>query len=965
MIGYKFFKFGDEVIIRSILSSMIQIIYHIKRNRFFFLTLVITFVFYYPALRGGAINAGFLYGGDVLGWYLPALAKTHTLIHSFIFTAIDYSTFNGSSDFFLSPNFFAYHPLVVIFSILVPPDSTTMHQLGHFLVLLMVFHSFISFYFTIKLFSRFFSFKFGSAALIATVFTFSVYMVDALGQPPFFFCVSIIPWAIFGIFSYVEKQNLRNFIFACLPIILGFMGGYLPMGVASLALAAVIIIIKILYIDESDLQLEQKLRILLIALLPFVATVIIVGPYLYSVYSFHHETSSAGVVSLFYSAHQLAQPPQSLLKIMSTHFFVPGAMIEFSFAWGLTAIAIASIFLLGDKTVASLNSKESKLFKVAAAIYFATVLATFGDYSVVSDLVFYFVPQVGGMHIYQRFLLPAQLVFAVMLVLMLRAVIHTKPLSVIKKILILFAILTFVIAYLVAYYPTVSQNIGFNNFLIFELFLTFLFLCVLLVTKNNFVYGAAIIIFLLPVLDRMYDYSLRGHTFQEQRKRQIVALDINERAKLIEYFKKYSNKDAIKYVDITPMWSEGGVEYFPKVFPYFELKNIRLSSYGGFTFYLSARADYMRKMPVMGNVEVKPDWELILNTGADFVVALTSDLKKGALGSMLSTIKSEDMHLLSNKVVIIPLKILSEKRNLSNKVLFDNGFFKVNIPTDNKKLQNIANGKSAKQSSTGGGNAMLAVDGNTDGNYSHGSVTHTGQDKNAWFEIDLGNIERIGNVKIWNRTDCCGERLNDYWLFISEQPFLPSDTASILKSRKYTWSQVNLKPNPVSTINTQGILGRYIRVQLDNGQKIENSFLSLAEVEIFQADKLTLNTFQQSNADKIVNKVEFRVNEFTTNFANSIYFNLQTSVPLTVNYLFWDNPRLSYYLNGKPVELVLKNGLYGIDVPVGVSEVEIKYRHWPLFVFWVFYTIYGLLLVWVLLPVRYQALILGIFKKVK
>lgn len=735
----------------------------------------------------------------------------------------------------------------------------------------------------------------------------------------------------------------------------------MPMAVASLALSGIMVAAKILYIDDAETQVVKRIQTLFIAMVPYIGASIIVGPYLYSVYNFHQETSSVGVTSIFYSAHQLAQLPQSLLKLISPHLVVPGPMIEFSLGFGFIAISIAAIFFLSPTTISALTPRDLKLFKISSLIYFATVLGTFGDYSVVSDLVYYLVPQVGGMHIYQRFLLPAQLIFAVMLALMLKAVIQNRPLIATRIALATFAAGTIIAAYLVAYESVVFREIGLNNFLVFELFLGFLFFCALVIPGKSFVYFAAIVLISLPVLDRMYDTSLRGNTLHEQRKRQPLALNETKRARLVQYLKRFGDKAVVKYVDITPMWGPGGTELFPKVFPYFVLKEMRLSSYGGFTFYLSARADYMRKMPVMGEVAVSPDWELIAEGGADFVVARESDLQKGALSSVLRKIQNEDIYRLGNNIVIVPLRAQTGKPLSSGEVLFDNGYFKI-LPTRTKpmpKLLNVAVGKSAKQSSSvSGGDARLAVDGNTDGDFAHGSVSHSGQDANAWLDIDLGKVEPIDSVRIWNRTDCCGERLHDYWIFISETPFLASDTASLLRTRPSTWAQMNPQPNLKSTIKTPQERGRYVRVQLSGTQPIGESFLSLAEVEIFRSDSSAVaNPAQVSTTAS-----KFKVNQFTTNYASYLRLEFETPAPATVQYLFWDNPRLKYYLNGKHATVVEQNGLRTIEVPAGHNTIEIKYRHWPLTMFWVFYSMFALALMWVLMPTSLRT---GVWRKLR
>ena len=294
----------------------------------------------------GSVGAGFLYTGDVLGWYLPALAKTHTLIHGFNFSAIDYSSFNGSSDFFLSPNFFSCHPVVVIYCLLVSPETTTLQQLGHFFVLLMALHSFLAFYFSLKLFNRFFAFEFGAAALIATVFAFSMHMLNSLGQPVFLLCSSITPWAAYAALAYVDRPSFRLLVFACLPIIFGLLGGYMPLAVACLALSATLVAAKLLYFDGEEAPLDKRIHSLLFSLLPYVLAIVIVGPYIYAIVKFHKETLSAGVGSVFYSAHQYAQLPQNLLTLFSSHFYIPGPESEFTILWGFIAISVSAIFLL-------------------------------------------------------------------------------------------------------------------------------------------------------------------------------------------------------------------------------------------------------------------------------------------------------------------------------------------------------------------------------------------------------------------------------------------------------------------------------------------------------------------------------------------------------------------------------------------------------------------------------------------
>ena len=152
----------------------------------------------------------------------------------------------------------------------------------------------------------------------------------------------------------------------------------------------------------------------------------------------------------------------------------------------------------------------------------------------------------------------------------------------------------------------------------------------------------------------------------------------------------------------------------------------------------------------------------------------------------------------------------------------------------------VAMNKAATQSSTlvpGQTNATNAVDGNTDGNYGDGSLSHTNDDANAWWQVDLGASATIGSIVIWNRTDCCGNRLSDYWVFVSDTPFLSTDTPGTLQSRAHTWSShQTVQPNPSATVIIPGAEGRYVRVQLTG-----TNYLSLAEVQVLGSVNLALN----------------------------------------------------------------------------------------------------------------------------
>ncbi|KAA1240342.1 M12 family metallopeptidase, partial [Aquimarina sp. RZ0] len=127
----------------------------------------------------------------------------------------------------------------------------------------------------------------------------------------------------------------------------------------------------------------------------------------------------------------------------------------------------------------------------------------------------------------------------------------------------------------------------------------------------------------------------------------------------------------------------------------------------------------------------------------------------------------------------------------------------------------LAAGKSSFQSSTyrndtnryGSGKA---VDGNT------GNITHTNKQNKAWWEVDLGVNADIKNVQIWNRADCCKNRLSDFDIKIYDRR----------GGRQIKSIRVNEEARRGKAYNVNA-RGRVVRIQLR-----DTDFLHLAEVKV-------------------------------------------------------------------------------------------------------------------------------------
>ncbi|MCH2135189.1 MAG: HEAT repeat domain-containing protein [Phycisphaerales bacterium] len=109
---------------------------------------------------------------------------------------------------------------------------------------------------------------------------------------------------------------------------------------------------------------------------------------------------------------------------------------------------------------------------------------------------------------------------------------------------------------------------------------------------------------------------------------------------------------------------------------------------------------------------------------------------------------------------------------------------------------NVALNKPAQQSSTSwGGTAEKAVDGNADGRYGAGSSTHSNEGEDSpWWEVDLEQVYPLEGVRVYNRTDSdYGSRLNNFSVQLMDA------------DRNTIWRQDGIaRPRPDVLIETGG-----------------------------------------------------------------------------------------------------------------------------------------------------------------
>ncbi len=145
-------------------------------------------------------------------------------------------------------------------------------------------------------------------------------------------------------------------------------------------------------------------------------------------------------------------------------------------------------------------------------------------------------------------------------------------------------------------------------------------------------------------------------------------------------------------------------------------------------------------------------------------------------------------------------------------------------PTNGGNTTNLATGKTVSQSSNylsnNDFNAQRAIDGDTN------IFTHTNNDANAWWEIDLGNVSQITNIQVFNRADCCQNRLQQFHVLVSNNAFTTKNlNQTISQSGVGNFFTAGQAASPTNIAVNRS--GRYVRIQLAG-----TNFLHIGEVRI-------------------------------------------------------------------------------------------------------------------------------------
>ena len=209
------------------------------------------------------------------------------------------------------------------------------------------------------------------------------------------------------------------------------------------------------------------------------------------------------------------------------------------------------------------------------------------------------------------------------------------------------------------------------------------------------------------------------------------------------------------------------------------------------------------------------DTDVVTSTG-------NASLKHGAQGYFESRLNSFDNFNIGKRSTL-------DSQGYRDPKLEKVQFIKKTVTPENPTqpsidpLENVALGKRVTQSSTAfGGEASRAVDGKTDGDFGHQSVTHTNFQSKPWWQVDLDKEETIRQINIFNRTDTAQERLSNFHVIL-----LDSFGNEIERKR------ISALTNTAAQLAIDYKKARFVRIELEG-----HNALSLAEVQVLRAENI-------------------------------------------------------------------------------------------------------------------------------
>ena len=344
---------------------------------------------------------------------------------------------------------------------------------------------------------------------------------------------------------------------------------------------------------------------------------------------------------------------------------------------GLIPIFLLMNYLFSSYKPLSIHTRSIFVF---GTIFVFSLLISFGKFFALADLFYLFVPALGKMHIYSRYMLITHLLFDILIAITFVYLLKYKLLykayiktSVIALFIVFLILNTEHFLNITSFFKNLDLRLINIELLAFLIFLVGL----LKFNKVQIIWMAIILIFLNNLTFK--NFVFKNLVVNNKKVENTIIYNNDEKNKLIDFFETNSNSRIIKYANLSSTIHP----YIPRNFPWFVSNKIKLSNYYGYELHLASYLKYRNELPYYG----RNNFMYYLKSGCEFVISNDKDIKQ--YNYILDDLLDKTVVLqLSNGDKVYKLKSYSIDRGFEASKYKIDFFSNTNIPID-IKINNV------------------------------------------------------------------------------------------------------------------------------------------------------------------------------------------------------------------------------------------------------------------------------------
>jgi hypothetical protein len=568
----------------------------------------LTTIFFSPYLFTS--NPHFNFFGDVAILYFPQFVEGYHMAKSGALAGVDFLTSNGSTAYFLRPNIPVYYPPYQLTYALFNFES--IEGLARAFVFIAYAHTTLAAYYCMRIGRKYLQID-RATSIFFSVLYFGAITYSAFTAPPFFYVAALFPFLLFFSLQSTEKNAWWHMPLYSFAYVMVFLSGYPPLDVNAV-LIVLLIMVGYLWQNKNGDTSSFGRRLIRSLAPPALAGAVVISLY-YAMFLYHKQVT--GVADgVWHSAHQFSFESRDIFALLSRAFPAsnPGTGTPFVQLGLVPSLLLVLAFSKRKKLL--IAPLDAKIVTLSILIFSFYLLLAFGQLSGLPDLFYFLVPVIGKMHFYGRHLLIASFFFYLAVAISFKYLVQIRadlPIG-------YWLVGTIVVIVLVQGYaqfrlgqPETSLR---PQLLVIELLMLALVLTSLSTKHSFYAFVGVIGVTFLMHAANFNSYTNSFNQVAVGPYKNEVAFVPERRDLLIGYFNKNSNKELIKYVDITL-----GIEKPNGVMlnsPWLLRGKLKTSNYMGYEPHLAIDRDYMAKFPYPYYGKINVPW--LLSTGADFVI---------------------------------------------------------------------------------------------------------------------------------------------------------------------------------------------------------------------------------------------------------------------------------------------------------------------------------------------------------